>query len=80
MNTLSRPPHLKLQEMCDCYLETEFTKQLIAMASSKSTDSMEDGFKYLALVLLEAITEKASALVLTNQKFTCVKNLLVLIN
>ncbi len=67
MNTLSRTPHLKLQEMCDCYLETDFSKQLKAMVSSKSTDFMEDGFKYLALVLLEAITEKASALVLTKQ-------------
>jgi rubredoxin len=67
MNTLSRTPHLKLQEMCDCYLETDFSRQLKVMVSSKSTDLMEDGFKYLALVLLEAITEKASALVLTKE-------------
>ncbi len=70
MNTLSRPPHLKLQEMCDCYLETDFSRQLKAMVSTKSTDLMEDGFKYLALVLLEAITEKASALVLSKQNNT----------
>lgn len=67
MNTLSRTPHLKLQEMCDCYLETDFPRQLKAMASSPSTDVMEDGFKYLALALLEAITEKAGALILTKQ-------------
>jgi rubredoxin len=67
MNTLSRTPHLKLQEMCDCYLETDFSRQLKTMVASSSTDLREDGFKYLALVLLEAITEKASALVLTKQ-------------
>ena len=67
MNTLSRTPHLKLQEMCDCYLETDFSRQLKVMVSSQSTDLMEDGFKYLALVLLEAITEKASALVLRKE-------------
>ena len=62
MDTLSRTPHLKLQEMCDCYLETDFSKQLTAMVSSKSTDIMEDGFKYLALTLLQATTEKAKKL------------------
>ncbi len=67
MNIVSRTPHLKLQEMCDCYLETDFSRQLKVMVSSQSTDLMEDGFKYLALVLLEAITEKASALVLRKE-------------
>jgi len=62
MDILSRTPHLKLQEMCDCYLETNFAKQLTAMVSSKSTDFMEDGFKYLALALLQATTEKAEKL------------------
>lgn len=62
MENLSRTPHLKLQEMCDCYLETDFSKQLAAMASSKNIDLMEDGFKYLALALLEATTEQAKQL------------------
>ncbi len=62
MKTLSHPPHLKLQEMCDCFLETDFPAQLTAMVSSNSTDFMEDGYKYLALALLEATTEKATEL------------------
>ena len=62
METLSQTPHLKLLEMCDCYLETDFPRQLTAMASSKSTDLTEDGFKYLALALLQATTEKARKL------------------
>lgn len=62
MDTLSRTPHLKLQEMCDCYLETDFPQQLAAMGSSDSTDLMENGFKYLALALLQATTEQATEL------------------
>lgn len=62
MATLHRTPHLKLQEMCDCYLNTDFSKHLTAMASVNSTDFMEDGYKYLALALLEATTQKAKEL------------------
>ncbi len=62
MDTLSRTPHLKLQEMCDCYLETDFSKQLAAMGSSGSTDLMENSFKYLALALLQATTQQAGEL------------------
>lgn len=62
MNTLSRPPHLKLQEMCDCYLETDFSKKLAAMKHSLKPDVSEEAFKYLALALLEATTELAREL------------------
>ncbi len=63
MDTLSRTPHLKLQEMCDCYLETDFSKQLAAMGSSGSNaDLMENSFKYLALALLQATTQQAGEL------------------
>ncbi len=62
MDTLSRTPHLKLQEMCDCYLETDFSKQLAAMGSSGSTDLIENSFKYLALALLQATTQQAGEL------------------
>jgi len=62
MNTLSRSPHLKLQEMCDCYLETDFSKKLAAMKRSLKADVSEEAFKYLALALLEATTEQASEL------------------
>ena len=62
MDTLSRTTHLKLLEMCDCFLETDFSKQLTAMESVSSTDELEDGFKYLALALLQATTERAKKL------------------
>lgn len=62
MVNLSRTSHIKLQEMCDCYLETNFLKQLKAMGASKNMDFEEEGFKYLALALLLATTEEARKL------------------
>lgn len=62
MNTLSQSPHLKLQEMCDCYLDTNFSKKLAAMKQPLHANVAEDACKYLALALLEATTEQARAL------------------
>lgn len=62
METLTRTPHLKLQEMCDCYLETNYPERLKAMKMEQSADFEEDGHKYLALALLQATTEQAKEL------------------
>ena len=62
MERLSRNYHLKLQEMCDCYLETNFREQLSAMASRESADVEEDAFKYLALAIMATLTGEAKKL------------------
>ena len=62
MDIAERNYHLKLQEMCDCYLETDFQKQLQAMASSGEGDLEENGVKYLSLAVMFALTEKARKL------------------
>lgn len=49
----------KLQEMCDCYLETDFAAQLAAMTRKPSADLKEDAVKYLSLALMYGLTEKA---------------------
>lgn len=55
--------HLKLQEMCDCYLETDFMPEMQHLASSPPSDDLEeDAIKYLALAILHAITELAEKL------------------
>jgi len=54
--------HLKLQEMCDCYMERDFLAAMQAMAGVDSPDTEEDGIKYLALAILYAITQKAEKL------------------
>jgi hypothetical protein len=54
--------HLKLQEMCDCYMETDFLANMEGMVGAKSKDLEEDAVKYLALTVLYAITRKAAKL------------------
>jgi hypothetical protein len=54
--------HLKLQEMCDCYMETDFLSAMQGMSGKESSDVEEDGIKYLALAIMYAITRKAEKL------------------
>ncbi len=54
--------HLKLQEMCDCYMETDFLSAMRGMVETNSKDIEEDAIKYLALAIMFAITQKAEKL------------------
>lgn len=59
--------HLKLQEMCDCYLETDFMAQLRGMTAVPSADLPEDALKYLSLAIMAGVTDKAEKLKLKNK-------------
>jgi hypothetical protein len=54
--------HLKLQEMCDCYMETDFLSAMQGMAEGESKDVDEDAIKYLALAIMYGLTQKAEKL------------------
>ncbi|MBU0482956.1 MAG: hypothetical protein KKB30_00375 [Proteobacteria bacterium] len=60
--------HLKLIEMCDCYLETDFKAQIQMATKTASGDIVEDSVKYLALAIMYALTEKAQKLTFKNKK------------
>ena len=62
MERISRNYHDRLQEMCDCYMETDYREEMEKMASERSADVEEDSLKYLALSILYATTEKAKKL------------------
>ena len=62
MEKLSHNLHARLQEMCDCYLETDFKSELAGMAGAQSTDLEEDAIKYLSLAIMYAITEQVAKL------------------
>ena len=64
--------HLKLMEMCDCYLGTDYEATIQKVADAPSADTQEDALRYLALALLCTITEKARQLSLKrkNDKIT----------
>ena len=68
MEKISRNYHAKLQEMCDCYMETDYRQEMEKMASEKSPDVEEDALKYLALSILYATTEKATKLSFKRKK------------
>jgi len=55
-------PHLKLQEMCDCYLETDFRLQMAKLCKQCGPDQEEEAVRYLALALMHTITEQARKL------------------
>ncbi|MEJ2688628.1 MAG: hypothetical protein P8130_01505 [Deltaproteobacteria bacterium] len=65
--------HLKLQEMCECYLETDFTKQLNAMVKGSSKDLEEDAVKYLALAIMHGVSDRARTLKLKKKKDGTIK-------
>ncbi len=62
MDKISRNYHARLQEMCDCYMETDYRQEMEKMVSERSPDLEEDALKYLALSILYATTEKARKL------------------
>ena len=62
MEKLNRNLHLRLQEMCDCYMETDFLPELAKTATATGGDLEENSIKYLALALLESLTQKAKKL------------------
>lgn len=65
--------HLKLQEMCECYLETDFTRQLNAMVKGGSQDLEEDAVKYLALAIMYGVSDRARTLKLKKKKDGSIK-------
>lgn len=64
--------HLKLMEMCDCYIGTDYAATIQKVADIPSVDIEEDAFRYLALTILYTLTEEAKQLSLKrkNDKIT----------
>ena len=60
--------HLKLQEMCDCYLETDYLAQMDHFRAKPGPDPDDEAMRYLALALMHTITEQAAKLSLKQEK------------
>ncbi|OGQ87651.1 MAG: hypothetical protein A2512_13100 [Deltaproteobacteria bacterium RIFOXYD12_FULL_56_24] len=60
--------HLKLMEMCDCYLGTDYAATIQQVADAPSADTQEDALRYLGLAILLTLTEKARQLSLKRKK------------
>jgi hypothetical protein len=61
---ITRNEHAKLQEMCDCFLETDYLAEMEAMSGAPTADPEEDARKYLSLAIMHTISEKARKLTL----------------
>jgi hypothetical protein len=67
MEKLNRNLHLKLQEMCECYMNTDYLPELDKTATTGRDDLEENSIKYLALAILESLTQKAEKLIIKKQ-------------
>lgn len=67
MERLIHNLHVRLQEMCDCYMDTDYLSQLERMTSRTEKDLEEEAIKYLALAIMYATTERAKKLSLKKE-------------
>jgi hypothetical protein len=67
-----RSLHLRLQEYCDCYLETDPQREIVVIskkgaAADVTKDREEVALKFLCLTILYAIKESAKKITLAKQ-------------
>lgn len=57
--------HLKIQEMCSCYAQTDPLKEMSNLQISPDKDTEEAAVKWIALALLYGISEQAKKIELS---------------
>lgn len=62
MEQLSRNFHMKLQEMCDCYMDTDFLAEMKRDIPVESATLEGEALRYLALLIMYTLTIKAQLL------------------
>jgi hypothetical protein len=61
--------HLRLQQQVDCFLEADAREELANFVrSGPAGDEHEDVLKFLALILIQALEERAERIVMKSQK------------
>ena len=68
MEKLSHNLHMKLQEMCDCYMDSDFLAELKREIPVESTTLEEEALRYFALLILYTVTTKAQQLKVKRKK------------
>ena len=69
MEKLSLNFHMKLHEMCDCYMDTDFLAEMMHPFDVQTTLE-ENAIRYFALLILYTLTEKAQQLTVKKLKGT----------
>lgn len=70
MEKLSHNFHMKLQEMCDCYMDTDFLAEIKHPIDVQSTTLEAEAIRYFALLILYTLTVKAQKLKVKRQRGT----------
>lgn len=70
MEQLSRNYHTKLQEMCDCFMDTDYQAELSRRIEVQSATLEEEALRYFALAILFTLTVKDKQLALKIKKGT----------
>lgn len=70
MEQLIRNFHSKLQEMCDCYMDTDFQAELARPFAVQGGAMEEEAMRYFALLILYTLTVKAPQLSVKKKKGT----------
>jgi len=65
---LIRNFHVKLQEMCDCYMDTDFQAELARPITVQSASMEDEAMRYFALLILYTLTVKAPQLSVKKKK------------
>jgi len=61
----SANPHLKVQELCDCYAETDPLKEMSTLSREPATE--ETALKWIALAVLHGVNSNAEKISLTQE-------------
>ena len=70
MEKLSHNFHMKLQEMCDCYMDTDFLAEVKRPIDIQSATLEVEAIRYFALLILYTLTVKAQQLTVKKQRGT----------
>lgn len=68
MERLSHNYHAKLQEMCDCFMDTNYPVEMSRPLDIQSANLEEEGMRYFALLILYTLTVKARQLSLKRKE------------
>lgn len=67
----SRSTHLKVQEMCDCYLNSQPLKEMSVLKNDKDID--DAAYKWLALAILYGVDSNAKSIEISTDEHGEVK-------
>jgi hypothetical protein len=70
MEKVFRNYHYKLQEMCDCYMDTDYLVEIMRPIEVQGVTLEVEAIRYFALLILYTLSEKSRQLAVKKQQGT----------